>query len=286
MESNRRNRNVDDNVNEDEDDLFPKSEFFIRGSQMVARGQSMSDTRFLDEVTALVRRGSESGCVRSMNLYSYILLCDLNRIDLALPWLLESAIRGHKNCLSKLASDCYLVVERPRGPYLLADYWMKLYNKWGDYDPEDMQTNKEQLKDSKKYVGKLCIVCCKKDSETITLQRCGMCQFYYYCSKECQSKHWNEFNHMGECKQLKILKKYHKPYAKSIREASHRGDNLREIPALQKLRTKLGLTRPKEEYIETPRRGGETYKETLRRVGDIFARKDGTVYMGSTPETI
>jgi hypothetical protein len=64
---------------------------------------------------------------------------------------------------------------------------------------------------------------------------------YCYCSKVCQTAHWEKTNHRSECKQLQILNKYHKPYAKDIRDAVIRGET--DIYALEKLRYKLGLTR-------------------------------------------
>ena len=54
---------------------------------------------------------------------------------------------------------------------------------------------------------------------------------------------------VAKCRQLGVLlKKYHKPNVKEIRERLMRGDDPREIPPLQKLRKKLGLTRSREEY--------------------------------------
>jgi len=64
-------------------------------------------------------------------------------------------------------------------------------------------------------------------------------------------EHWNEWNHIGECRQVILLRKYCKPqYVKEIREAIISGQDPKEIHKLQRLRLKLGLNRPKEEYAE------------------------------------
>jgi hypothetical protein len=76
------------------------------------------------------------------------------------------------------------------------------------------------------------------------------------------------------------LKKYHRPYAKEIQEAVIRGD--RNIPALKKLRSRLGLSRPDDDY-----------KDLLKVMGKginpfeyVTARQDGMVCVGSTPHPI
>merc|ERR1711865_496183 len=48
---------------------------------------------------------------------------------------------------------------------------------------------------------------------------CGQCKFYCYCSRQCQTEHWVNLGHKGECKHLGLLKKYHEPYARDIRDA-------------------------------------------------------------------
>ena len=56
---------------------------------------------------------------------------------------------------------------------------------------------------------------------------------------------------MNECRQAIILRKYCKPsYVKEIRDAIIDGQDPKEIHTLQRLRMKLGLNRPKEEYEE------------------------------------
>ena len=56
---------------------------------------------------------------------------------------------------------------------------------------------------------------------------------------------------MNECRQVILLRKYCKPlYVKEIRDAIIAGQDPKEIHTLQRVRTKLGLNRPKEEYEE------------------------------------
>jgi len=83
----------------------------------------------------------------------------------------------------------------------------------------------------------------------------------------------------GECKQLKILRKYHKPYAKEIRKAAIRG----EIhPALEKLKYKLGLSRPAEDF-DMLRSYGIHEGKPINPYQHVVARDDGTVWIGTTP---
>ena len=135
-----------------------------------------------------------------------------------------------------------------------------------------------------------CQICRTIDSEEdVTLRKCDNCKMYHYCSVECQRTHWKEGEHRNECKHLQILDKYHKPYAKQIREAAIRGD--RQIPALERLRNRLGLTRKKEEYQhllvpmkDLPR---NAINGSPNRPDDYcIARNDGTVHIGSTPVVI
>ena len=63
-------------------------------------------------------------------------------------------------------------------------------------------------------------------------------------------KHWMFFDHISECRQLQILKTYHRPYAKEIELKLKEGVDAKDIEELQDLRDRLGLTRPKEDFIK------------------------------------
>ena len=90
-----------------------------------------------------------------------------------------------------------------------------------------------------------CYVFGKEETENnndVTLVTCGICKYYSYCGQNCQA-------HMNECRQVILLRKYCKPsYIKEIREAIIDGQDPKEIHTLQRLRMKLGLNRPEEEY--------------------------------------
>lgn len=240
------------------------SDHFLRGQQLL---------RHTQEYTESVKLGAESGCVPSMCVYATRLAAS-NKIHMAVPWALEGAIRGSVHCTSFLVEMCYQR-SKPIGSYALSYYWMKIMNVW-----DRSVCTIEQVEHMRDDKGKRCSNCRTPDSATVELRKCGMCQFYYFCSEECQIENWKEpNNHMNECRQLRILNKYHRPYANEIREAAL---NNSSIPALQKLRNKLGLTRPREEYYDLIRLD----RPHIYRYKKIAARKDGTVYVGSTTKTI
>ena len=92
----------------------------------------------------------------------------------------------------------------------------------------------------------------------------------------CQSIQWRD-GHAGECRQLEILKKYHKPYRKKICSNIFNVIDPKDIPELQDLRDRLGLSRPKSEYQDLLNRAKSVY------INLIIPRKDGTVQIGSFP---
>jgi hypothetical protein len=269
----------------DNHDVFPvKSNFLTVGFRLLLANHSAL------AIDAFKRGAAENGCVQCIHLYT-----DLHEemrgkmVHLRLPWLLEGAIRGHINCMNNLITDCYYKSE-PESAYALANYWLKIAQS--SESKVNIFTKEIMRKNLKKKIGNYSFGCNKTDfDEDVTLQQCGKCEYFFYCGKECQLYHWKECNHIGECKQLQILKEYHKPYATRIHRALIRGDDPKNIPELQTLRTKLGLNRPKEEY-----------KELLLLLGDndddnddddrpnpyecLAATKKGTVHIGSTPEAI
>ena len=91
---------------------------------------------------------------------------------------------------------------------------------------------------------------------------------------------WVEGQHAGVCRQLGILQQYHKPFAKKIRSdlAVHRLAP-KDIPELQELRQRLGLSRPQADYqnllVASP-----------NATQFVLPRKDGTVQIGSFPRPI
>ena len=79
------------------------------------------------------------------------------------------------------------------------------------------------------------------------------------------------------------MDKYHKPYAKEIRDAVIRGD--KEIPSLEKLRYKLGLTRPQEEYEEFYKLKPTHNGNPIDPYDYLTGREDGTLWVGSVPNS-
>ena len=139
-------------------------------------------------------------------------------------------------------------------------------------------------KEMKKRLDAKCSVCGKEDSETVTLMKCDGCKFYYYCSKECQLKMWQEGQHAGVCRQLGVLRQYHKPFATKIR-TDLAVDHIapRDIPELQELRRRLGLSRPQADYQELLEAAQASRLESAQL---ILPRNDGTVQLGSFPRPI
>jgi hypothetical protein len=256
---------------------FPKSNFFAVGERLAGSGH-------FDLGSETFKRGAESSCVACME--AYITLSSEvqeNMIHLRYPWLLEGAIRGNIECMRRLIV-CYAHAE-PCPADSLMNYWSKIMHKC---DPKEVP--KETIQNMKKKKRKRRCIACPKDS----IFHCGMCNIASYCSKECQLDHWSESdgNHIGECRQIQILKQYHKPYAESIYRAISRGDDPKEIFELQELRNRLGLNRPKEEYEELLmilNNDDDTttmHPSNNNRNRYVVARKDGTVHIGSTPEVI
>mmetsp|Transcript_67969 Transcript_67969/g.76103 ORF Transcript_67969/g.76103 Transcript_67969/m.76103 type:complete len:350 (+) Transcript_67969:139-1188(+) len=215
--------------------------------------------------------GASHGCVHSMNsLGTSYGAPQSKEFHLATPWLLESAIRGSEHGLMMLCMIPYSNA-KPK-PEALSIYWHRFSKK---YDKDDCVRSTKTLVTE---ATRSCVVCLRQDSKTFTLLQCDQCSLYCYCSSDCQRNHWLS-GHKAECNQVRILTKYHKPYANEIRKAAMRGDIV--IPALEKLRYKLGLSRPKEDYEELIElHTGSTQGDPRKYV---TARDDGTVWVGSFP---
>jgi hypothetical protein len=263
-------------INTEDSIRFPRSEFYVRGTM---------DTNITDpmEHLDLLKRGAiEHGCVHSMVVYAQLSVCVYKRkaiVHSAIPWYLEGAIRGSRSCV--IESVKIYTKDEAVSMKALTLYWMNMSRNFAAWDTSS-DSDFENLNSDGGYdlintiIEQSCAICGKEDTETLTLKQCIGCSACCYCSQECQTAHWEEHNHRGECKQLKILNKYHKPYAKEIYEAVIRGDT--NIPALEKLRYKLGLSRPLEDYVDLDLSAmGKHY-----RIG----RKDGTLWAGSFPGLI
>ena len=213
-------------------------------------------------------------------------------LHLVLPLFLEGAIRGSYDASNTICGvyneashetdDVHRYgTDLPAAPLIL--YWKKIWLKNFDRG-EDRTKAKKENEEVKEWHGTRCSVCEKEDSETVTLMKCDGCKFYYYCSKECQKKMWQEGQHAGVCRHLGLLNKYHKPFAKKIRRdlVVHRMAP-RDIPELQELRQRLGLCRPQVDYQDLL---DAAKTQQLDPAELILPRKDGTVQIGSFPRPI
>ena len=278
---------------------FPESTFHVKAESFHKKGNHSKANKILVQ-------GIENGCVRCLFEYTMKILNDgatrentttseliNNNMNphLALPLFLEGAIRGYPDAVTMICGvygqangkdGCRYGHWRSRPADLLTSYWQKIRLK--DEDREERIQTKKVNKKLQEHYGVMCSLCGKEDSETVTLMKCDGCKFYYYCSKECQKKMWQEGQHAGVCRHLGLLNKYHKPFAKKIRRdlVEHRLAP-RDIPELQELRQRLGLCRPQVDYQDLL----EAAKtQQLDPAQLILPRKDGTVQIGSFPRPI
>ena len=259
---------------------YPRSTYFVVGYRLM---KPKTDTLVnLDAAADAFKRGAENdGCVPCL-LFYVVIQYERSNFYLLMPYAFEGAIRGHFGCMVYLVM-CYNK-SYPVKANALSNFWVKTKIESGGISG----TTDEERKNAKKTVANRCYVCNKIDTVEKTFEKCGICKYYSYCGKNCQTYHWKEEHHMGECRQLKILREYCKSrHVKEIRDAIMSGVDPKEIPRLQNLRTILGLNRPKEEYEELLLRLGDDNDSTLQdRYNYLTARKDGTVHIGSTPKVI
>ncbi|OEU18152.1 hypothetical protein FRACYDRAFT_225495 [Fragilariopsis cylindrus CCMP1102] len=270
-------------------DGFPTSDFFQRGVHLIENG-GVTETIF-NNVVGIYLRGAETGCIPSMVNYANCYLSQY-KPHLALPFLLEGAIRGHPDAVALLLCRCYANLPQ----FSLYFYWSNMVKNWAGIEEERYKQFFGGAKKMKNQFDNTCCICSEQQSDLVDLKTCNGCKLSFYCSKECQTIHWEERNHKNECNQLKILMKYHKPYANEIREQIMSGDDPKSIIPLQKLRNKLGLTRPRKEYEEyldlknldndLDTSTSTTNDDTINPHTLLIPRNNGTVYVGSWTETM
>jgi len=255
------------------DGVFPESDYFVRGYKLVL--DNPGSLTMANEISILFFRGAvEYGCIHSMQMAGQARSHERG-IHTAQSWFLEAAIRGNYIGVLRLNNEI-LVKATPHVPVALRLYWDTIIGESSEF--RDVANS--AVKGCKESINRYCWICNKEDTETLTLRQCMGCSMCCYCGMECQRVHWEEQNHRNECKQIQILNKYHKPYATEIREAVIRGEIV--IPALEKLRYKLGLSRPIEEYREL--RDYNTHEgKTIIPSEYVIGREDGTVWIGSYP---
>eukprot|EP00751_Fragilariopsis_kerguelensis_P015054 CAMPEP_0170761370 /NCGR_PEP_ID=MMETSP0733-20121128/2130_1 /TAXON_ID=186038 /ORGANISM="Fragilariopsis kerguelensis, Strain L26-C5" /LENGTH=380 /DNA_ID=CAMNT_0011101339 /DNA_START=213 /DNA_END=1355 /DNA_ORIENTATION=- len=242
-----------------------------------------------EAITSFIHGAVTYGCVACSFFYAELQVVRGN-MHLALPFYFESAIRGHPQSMSEIVK-CYSEA-KPQPALAFQNFWMKIMNEMGD----TIYTKEIRLA-WKKIEQSICAHCGEESDyeDMISKKWCGGCRLYSYCGRDCQLENWktNEdggCNHIGECRQLKILKHHYRRDVVKIREAIIRGDNPKDITRLQTLRTLLGLSRPKEDYDELLSLLSDDDKQDIskspNRCEYLTARKDGTVWIGSTPNNI
>mmetsp|Transcript_8750 Transcript_8750/g.10274 ORF Transcript_8750/g.10274 Transcript_8750/m.10274 type:complete len:458 (-) Transcript_8750:90-1463(-) len=273
------------------DHVFPNSKFLSEGN-VLSYGSELRNPEFDNRISRyfIMRGAKEDGCVHCIHEIGVQML-ERIQIQSAQPWFLEGAIHGSIRCTDQLvnmynkASPCV--------PEALKSYWMKVIIEY--QESSGMFDRISTTKDHINNINRHCSSCWKVETKSLTLKQCMGCSTCCYCSPECQQQQWLS-SHKGECNQVLILNKYHKPYAKEIREAAIRG---KTHHALEKLRHKLSLTRPTEEYIEKDENlydyrknsglvttdSGTPYNIIYQNF-NLGARDDGTVWNGSTPAMI
>ena len=184
---------------------FPESTFFAEGESFFKKGNfSKAEKKY--------RQGIEHGCVPCMFAYSMKILSDgasspieniktytelINNntnLHLALPFLLEGAIRGNYDAIMKLGGvycearhateDDVIGIGRylPAAPLIL--YW----KKHASQTKEDRTRIKQVNKGVKENYGSTCSVCRKYDSETVTLLKCDGANFIIIAARSVRKK--------------------------------------------------------------------------------------------------
>jgi len=277
--------NDDDNSEENLDDVFPKSRFCVQADQLRKDCEAKTPGMNMKAISDIYMRGAiEHGCVHSFYMMGGLYTTDGGkRNHLSTPLLLEGALRGSANCTYYLVEMVYTKAV-PYQPNGLVAYWMKMISYYMEPSSTPNPTVKSQSKDIKDAINRRCAICSKVDTDTLTLRQCIGCSMYCYCGDVCQTIQWTRGHHRNECKQIRILNKYHKPYAKEIRAAAIRGETTH--PRLKKLRNKLGLSRPVEDYQELRDANTTSDGKVIDPYEYLIARTDGTVWIGSTPNSI
>ena len=128
-------------------------------------------------------------------------LSESQRLYRAKHYLEEAAMKGCDGAFGYLADTLFHIVCEERelmlsyGPRIL--FWGR---KATEVDRSDPETT-EFVERVERFLGKLCASCWKSPDSTDAndqFKRCARCKSTWYCSKDCQVKHWNT-GHKSEC---------------------------------------------------------------------------------------
>ena len=277
---------------------FPESDYWIKAKSCFLKGNAYKSNK-------LLLQGSKKGCTHCLNRYTTTFLYSVNdqyatngaaalrydlmnnhkHLHLALPFCLEATIRGNRQSifiLDRIIRATHKAQARHNNVSMvgLNTYFQKYYAKQGWTNDSAKKAVKSTRKENTTSIGSVCHFCGNEESDTVTLKKCSGCNFVFYCSAECQKKMWLFGGHAGECRQLAILKQYHRPHGIHIRDSLINGVKSKDIPELQELRRRLGLDKPTPEYEDLLEQAKSGHIEPYKLV---FPNKDGTVQIGSFP---
>jgi len=155
---------------------YPKSTDFVIGCYRLwkAKREDLA-------IDAFKRGADNDGCVPCMYFY-VVIQYKRGNLHLLLPYAFEGAIRGHLSSMDRLI-ECYQT-EKPVMAYALLSVWVKTKIELGD-----TVCTEERRKEIKKYNATRCYICAKEASKDVTLVQCGICKYYSYCGKKCQTRH-------------------------------------------------------------------------------------------------
>ena len=120
-------------------------------------------------------------------------------------YLEEAAMKGHEGAFGHLADTLYYIANENLeltllyGPRIL--FWGRKATKGNRPDPEVINL----VEKIERFLRKECACCWNSPNSTDAndqFKRCARCKSTWYCSKDCQAKHWNTV-HKSECMKLK-----------------------------------------------------------------------------------
>ncbi len=113
-------------------------------------------------------------------------------------YLEEAAMKGYEGAFGHLAHILLYIANDdrelllPYGPHIL--FWGRKASKVNRFDSEAI----ELIEIMEDFLGKMCACCWKDSTDANQFKRCARCKSAWYCSKDCQAKHWNT-GHKSEC---------------------------------------------------------------------------------------
>ena len=155
-------------------DGFPTSDFYQRGNHLIANGGGRETIS--NNVMGIYLQGAETGCIPSMVNYANCYLSQY-KPHLALPFLLEGAIRGHPNAVALLLCRCYANLPQ----FSLYFYWSNTVKNWAGIEEERYKQFFGGAKKMKNQFDNTCCICSEQQSDLVDLKTCNGCKLSFYC---------------------------------------------------------------------------------------------------------